>query len=124
MDMQQAITAKRMSAPTEPTPLSAADQSMQRFCDFLVEELPERAMRGINAADDLLHVETDRHRVVAVLRPRSPRRLLSCEQAGDQIEGAHFHDRQLLVEQNEHSLVPTSWRTVIELESFHQKLLV
>ena len=56
---------------------------LQRLRDLLVEEPAERAVRRVDVADQLLHVEPDRHRVVAVSRPRLPRRLLPREHPSD-----------------------------------------
>src|SRR4029434_379649 len=49
--------------------------------DLLVEELSERPVRRVHAVDDLLHVEADRHRVVAVSRTGWPRGCLPRKQA-------------------------------------------
>jgi len=71
-----------------------------------VEEAPQRAVRGIGAAQDLLHVQPDRHRVVAVARTRRPCRLLAREQPREIVEVTQLFDGQCLVEQDESGLVP------------------
>ena len=78
---------------------------LQRSRDLLVEEPAERAVRRVDVADQLLHVEPDRHRVVAVSRPRRPRRLLPREHTRDVVEVAQVLDVQRLVEPNQPRLV-------------------
>src|SRR4029453_12363022 len=55
----------------------------ERLGDLLVEELTERTVSRVDMADDLLHVQPERHPVIAVARSRDPSRPLSREQARD-----------------------------------------
>jgi hypothetical protein len=70
-----------------------------------VEEAPERALRRVDMPDQLLHVQPERHGVVAVARPGRPGWLLAREHARDGVEVVHLRDPQLLIEQDESRLV-------------------
>src|SRR5690606_32398211 len=81
------------------------ERQAERLRDLLVEEPAERAVRGVDAADELLHAQPDRQRVVAVARPWRPRRTLPRHHAGDVVEVAELLVGQLLVEQDEAGFV-------------------
>src|SRR6185436_8757652 len=87
--------------------LGQADMEIEteRHRDFVLEEAAQRAMRGIDAADELLHVQPDRHGVVTVTRARRPRRLLAREYAREVVQIAQLLEGQRLVEQDEPRLV-------------------
>src|SRR6185436_7785377 len=72
---------------------------------LLMKEPAERAVRGIDSADELLHVQAERHGVVPVSGPGRPGRSLTREHARYVVEVAERLDRQLLVEQDEPRLV-------------------
>jgi hypothetical protein len=56
-------------------------------------------------ADELLHVQPERHQVVRVARSRRPRQRLAREQGCHVIEVTHPGDCQRLVEQDQPGLV-------------------
>ena len=58
-------------------------------------------MRRVDVANQLLHVEPDRHRVVPVPRSRLPRRLLPREHTGDRVEVTQVLEAQRLVDPNQ-----------------------
>ena len=62
-------------------------------------------MGRVDAPEDLLHVEPDRHRVIAVTRAGRPGRLLTGEHTRHPIEVAQVFDRDLLVEPHQPGLV-------------------
>ena len=72
---------------------------------FPREESAERAVRPVDVADQLLHVEPDRHRVVAVSRSRYPSRLLPREHTRDLVEVPQVLEVQRLVDPNQPGLV-------------------
>ena len=70
-----------------------------------MEEAPERAVLGVDVADQLLHVQPERHGVIAVACTGRPRRFLAREHTRDGVEVVHLRDPQLLVEQDESRFV-------------------
>ena len=63
---------ERAAAPQESR--SPMDSRPERPRDLLLEEPAERAPLRVDVADQLLHVEPDRHRVIAMSRPGASRR--------------------------------------------------